>query len=93
MSPRPERRRSRIVSLVLALSLAGALAAAPPAPAWGPTGHRVVGRLASGHLSTTARRAVEDLLAPDSLAETATWADDIRSDPASAKSLQSVRRK
>jgi hypothetical protein len=56
----------------------------PPASAWGPTGHRVVGRLAEAQLSATARRAVEDLLAPDSLAESATWSDDIRPDPASA---------
>ena len=50
--------------------------------AWGPTGHRVVGRIAENHLSPKARKSVQDLLGPVTLAEASTWADEIRSDPA-----------
>ena len=48
---------------------------------WGKTGHRVVGQIAENHLSPKAAKAVRDLLGPDSLAEVANWADEIRSDP------------
>ena len=50
--------------------------------AWGPTGHRVVARVAEGHLTDAARIAIENLLAPDTLVEASTWADEIRSDEA-----------
>lgn len=56
-----------------------------PAQAWGPTGHRAVGRIAERHLSPETARAVAELLAPERLAYTATWADDVRTDPAWAK--------
>jgi hypothetical protein len=58
-----------------------ALACAPEAAAWGPTGHRAVGRVAERHLSPAAARAVQDLLAPEQLAYVTTWADEIRSEP------------
>jgi hypothetical protein len=61
--------------------LAVALAAAPAA-AWGPTGHRVVGRIAEGHLTPAAAQAVGDLLGAESLARASTWPDEVRSDPA-----------
>jgi len=49
--------------------------------AWGPTGHRVVARIAEKHLSPKAAGAVAELLGPDTLPEVSTWADEIRSDP------------
>lgn len=52
-----------------------------PAAAWGPTGHRVVGRIAERHLTPEAARAVAALIGPQTLAQVSTWADDIRSDP------------
>ena len=58
-----------------------ALACAPKASAWGPTGHRAVGRVAERHLSPAAARAVKDLLAPEQLAYVTTWSDEIRSEP------------
>ena len=58
-----------------------ALACAPQASAWGPTGHRAVGRVAERHLSPAAARAVKDLLAPEQLAYVTTWSDEIRSEP------------
>ena len=65
---------------VLLLALPGS------ASAWGPTGHRVVGRIAEHHLTPEAQRGVAALLGPDSLARVSTWADDIRSDPNWTKS-------
>lgn len=60
---------------VLLLALPGSTSA------WGPTGHRVVGRIAERHLTPEAQRGVAAILGPDSLARVSTWADDIRSDP------------
>jgi hypothetical protein len=69
----------------LLLGAAALLALAPPALAWGPTGHRAVGRIAERHLAPETAREVAALLGPERLAYTATWADEIRSDPAWAK--------
>jgi hypothetical protein len=68
--------------IVLAVSLA---LVAAPALAWGPTGHRAVGRIAERHLTAEAAREIAALLAPERLAYVGTWADEIRSDPAWAK--------
>lgn len=51
------------------------------ARAWGPTGHRVIARIAENHLSPAARAAVVELAGPAGLAPISTWADAIRSDP------------
>lgn len=66
-------------SLFLAAAL---LSSQPAAYPWGPTGHRVVGRIAARYLTEKASLAVKGLLGPDSLAEIGPWADEIRSDPA-----------
>lgn len=55
---------------------------AAPALAWGQTGHRVTGAIADQYLSGVARANVRLLLGSESLAEAATWPDDMRSDPA-----------
>jgi hypothetical protein len=52
-----------------------------PVFAWGNFGHQVVGEIASRHLCAKTSRAVGDLLGGESLAEAATWADDVRSQP------------
>ncbi len=49
--------------------------------AWGQNGHRIVGQIASVHLTKTTQKAITPLLAGDSLAEVATWADEMRSAP------------
>jgi hypothetical protein len=54
---------------------------ARPAFPWGANGHRVVGRIAEHHLSEAAARGVACILGPESLAQAATWPDEIRSDP------------
>lgn len=50
--------------------------------AWGPNGHRIVGRIAMNHLTDEAARAVQCLIGPEGLDQVSTWPDEIRSDPA-----------
>jgi hypothetical protein len=69
--------------LVLALPVvlvASVLGSVPPsALAWGKAGHRVVATLAMSLLTPEARAQVTDLLGPNvTLAEIATWADEVR---------------
>jgi hypothetical protein len=54
---------------------------ASPALAWGQTGHRVTGAIADHYLSGVARANVQLLLGTETLAQAATWPDDMRSDP------------
>ncbi|WP_258240612.1 S1/P1 nuclease [Pseudidiomarina homiensis] len=72
----------------LALAAAGAFAlasaaslVATPAHAWGKTGHRITGKIATHYLTDDARAAIADLLGPESLAEASTYADEMRSNP------------
>ena len=68
----------------IAAALFVTLAIAPAAQAWGPLGHSVVAELAQRHLSPAAKTEVEHLLALDhtqSLADIASWPDEIRNDP------------
>ena len=48
---------------------------------WGVTGHRTIGRIAANHLSPEASAAVRELLGNETLAEAATWADEVRNQP------------
>ena len=48
---------------------------------WGVTGHRAIGKIAADHLSPKAKAAVQDLLGNSSLADIATWADEVRNQP------------
>lgn len=65
------------------MALVTLLLAAPSSLlAWGPNGHRIVGRIAMNHLTDEAARAVECLLGPEGLDQVSTWPDEIRSDPA-----------
>lgn len=57
------------------------LTASAPVFAWGPNGHRIVGRIAANHLSEEAARAIECLIGPEGLDQVSTWPDEIRSDP------------
>lgn len=64
------------------LTLLACALPASPAFAWGQTGHRVTGAIAEDYLSGVARANVRLLLGTESLAQAATWPDDMRSDPA-----------
>lgn len=49
---------------------------------WGKNGHRAVGDIAADYLSDNARKAVDRVLGPESMAIASTWMDEIRSDSA-----------
>lgn len=48
---------------------------------FGPNGHRIVGQIASDHLSSKAREQIDKILDGEELAFAATWPDDQRSNP------------
>lgn len=56
------------------------LSIASNASAWGPTGHRTVGRIAEHHLNPRTEREVQALLGTETLPIVSIWADQIRSD-------------
>lgn len=49
---------------------------------WGQNGHRIVGDVAADYLNPEARREVDRILGPTSMAIASTWMDKIKSDPA-----------
>lgn len=48
---------------------------------WGQNGHRIVGDIAADYLTPEARKAVDRVLGPTSMAIASTWMDKIKSDP------------
>jgi hypothetical protein len=48
--------------------------------AWGVLGHRIVGEIAEGYLTTNARKKVREILGTESIAMSSNWADFIKSD-------------
>jgi hypothetical protein len=65
-----------------ALSIASAAnIVASPAHAWGKTGHRITGKIATHYLTEEAKAAIAALIGPESLAEASTYADEMRSNP------------
>lgn len=56
------------------------IAAGVCAYGWGPTGHRATGLVAERYLTKKAKKAIERILGGQSLAMTATWMDEVRSD-------------
>ncbi len=49
-------------------------------PDWGPTGHRVTGKIAEKHLTKKARKQIDKILKGQSLAFVSTFGDEIKSD-------------
>lgn len=49
--------------------------------AWGPTGHRVVGELATRYLEISSLSKIQQILDGQSLARVSTWPDEIKSEP------------
>ena len=49
-------------------------------PKWGPTGHRVIGKIADSHLKRSTKRKIQKLLNRQTLAFVSTFADEIKSD-------------
>lgn len=73
--------RSAFAGLLVALVAVSLVGLPTLAYAWGPTGHRVVARIAENHMSPAARAAAVELVGPAGLAPISTWADEIKSDP------------
>ena len=48
---------------------------------WGHNGHRIVGEIASKHVSIKTKRKLKKIMGDYSLAEASTWADEVRSNP------------
>lgn len=65
----------------LGLWMVGLLCFVASAFAYGPTGHRVVARIAENHLTPAAKMGVQNLLGDESLVDVSNWADFIKSDP------------
>jgi hypothetical protein len=55
------------------------LTTAPHANAWGAKGHRIIGAIATHHLTASSKAAIHDILQGDDLATASTWADEMRS--------------
>ena len=71
--------RQRRCGRLIILTFLCALQSATPAFAWGRLGHRVISRLAEKQLTSSARAAIAELLEPgESLADSSTWADEVR---------------
>lgn len=68
---------------ILPVLTAAVLIAFAPAPAlaWGQTGHRVIGDIATRLVSRQTRRGVRAILGVESIAEASTWPDFERSNP------------
>ncbi|MVN22977.1 S1/P1 nuclease [Mucilaginibacter arboris] len=49
---------------------------------WGYVGHQTVARIAENHLSPQAKVAVKSLLGSEAITDVASWADEVRNDPA-----------
>ncbi|HEY6505619.1 MAG TPA: S1/P1 nuclease [Chitinophagaceae bacterium] len=47
---------------------------------WGANGHRIVGEIADGYLSSKARKAIKEILGNESVAMSSNWGDFIKSD-------------
>lgn len=69
------RKVTLLLTVILPAVLSGSVWA------WGQTGHRVVAEIAERHLSPMAKERVHKILAPDSMAVVATWADDMYNHP------------
>lgn len=61
------------------LSVIAALALPSAAQAWGKTGHRIGGEIATDYLSEDAKAAITSILGPEDAAEASTWPDFMRS--------------
>src|SRR3954466_4766666 len=67
----PVRRLALVVFVVV-------LAGGTRLSAWGTQGHRLVALLATNHLTAIAQRNVTWLLAPETLGDIASWADEVQ---------------
>lgn len=67
--------------LAIALLVAGATAISSQVQAFGANGHRITGAIAQEFLTLKAQEQIKAIMGHESLAETSTWPDVMRSDP------------
>lgn len=48
---------------------------------WGVVGHKTVAAIAENHLTANAKGAIQSLLGNESIADVASWADEVRNEP------------
>lgn len=70
-----------IVSFLISLLLLTPAHTRHDAQKWGKNGHRIVGDIAADYLTPKARKAVDRILGPTSIAIASTWMDRIKSNP------------
>jgi hypothetical protein len=63
-----------ILGVIIALSVS------TTAFGWGQTGHRAIGKIAENHLTEKAKQALKEIMGHESLAESSTWMDEVKSD-------------
>ena len=68
--------------LALALLLVGAILLQSRGHAFGANGHRITGAIAEAFLTPKAKENIKVIMGHESLAQTSTWPDEMRSDPA-----------
>ncbi|OON69390.1 S1/P1 nuclease [Hymenobacter sp. CRA2] len=73
------RRFTRAASPLTAAALL--LLSAHSASAWGHEGHRTIALIAQKHLSRKAQAQIKELLGEQSIADVASWADEVRNKP------------
>lgn len=67
--------------LAVAIIVAGATVISSPVLAFGANGHRITGAIAHEFLSLKAKEEIQAIMGHESLAQTSTWPDVMRSDP------------
>lgn len=70
-----------MIRIAFAITLALVAWAAIPTPAlgWGPSGHKIVGKIAWRYLTPEARQEIANLIGERDLVDVANWADYVRS--------------
>jgi hypothetical protein len=72
----------RVLRAALPLTAAALLLLSPlPSEGWGREGHRTIALIAEKHLSRKAAAQIKELLGSESIADVASWADEVRSKP------------
>ncbi|MBT5093800.1 MAG: S1/P1 nuclease [Halobacteriovoraceae bacterium] len=69
------------MKFLLLISLSMAILSSSNAFGWGKTGHRIVGEVASKHISTKTKAELKKLINREELAHLANWADFMKSGP------------
>ena len=75
-------------TLILLATIAMSLLPSTPVWAWGQAGHRIIAQVAYSHLSSKARKQVDNLLGTHGVIYWANWPDEIKSDTIYPESIR-----